>query len=310
MDNRDYSDTSSYRRGVVLGFTVAEIMLLMLFALLLALAGLLIKGRHDVQRATAVNEKFGHIISSLDLSDKVLVQKNIEKVIAEHVDYQKKVKEIEDKLKNQSLPDDVYEEIKSQKLDLSSTEGKQKFLDLLITALDAKRQAQKDGGTVKEHIESACAAGSRMADVIGSDKKPNDILNSVKDSKAKAKYWESQAAKCGLAGVLPPCYRESNEEPTPFIYDAVIKAEGIYLKDTIPEKYVNRFKSDFINPPPVGKPLSINEFANLTYQFLVWGQKNQCRFYVTAYDELPNEKDKFKQYLKAIEGNFYKRTTW
>ncbi len=310
MDNRDYSDTAAYRRGVVLGFTVAEIMLLMLFALLLALAGLLIKGRHDVQRAAAVNDRFGHILSSIDLSDKVLVHKNIEKVIAEHVDYQKKVKEIENKLKTQSLPDDVYEEIKSQKLDLSSTEGKQRFLDLLITALDAERKVKKLGGTAAKHIESACAAGSKMADILGEDKKPGDIINSVKDSKAKADYWRAEAGKCGLAGVLPPCYRESNDESIPFIYDAIIRGEGIYLKSTVAEKYADRFKADFPSPPPVGKPLSINEFANLTYQFLLWGQKNQCRFYVTAYDELPNEKDKFKQYLKAIEGNFYKRTTW
>lgn len=310
MDNRDYSDTASYRRGVVLGFTVAEIMLLMLFALLLALAGLLIKGRHDVQRATAVNDKFGQILSSLDLSDKVLVHKSIEKVLAEHVDYQKKLKEIENKLKTQSLPDDVYEEIKSQKLDLSSTEGKQRFLDLLITALDAERKVKKLGGTAAKHIESACAAGSKMADVLGEDKKPGDIINSVKDSKSQAEYWRAEAGKCGLAGVLPPCYKLVDDKETPYIYDAVIRSDGIYLKNTVPDKYIDRFKADFPNPPPVGKALSIKEFSDLTYQFLVLGQKNQCRFYVTAYDDLPNEKDKFKQYLKAIEGNFYKRTTW
>lgn len=308
--DRDYSDSAPYRRGVVLGFTVAEIILLILFALLLALAGLLLNNKKDMERANAINSRFNVILSE-NFANKDLLLKKIDEIIAENIDYQKKVKEVEQKFKNQSLPDDVYAEIKAQKLDLTTKEGKQKFLDTLVTALEAQKEFKKRGGDVTNHIESACMAGSKMAEVLGPDKKPGNIINEVKDSKAQSNYWRSQAARCGLAGVLPPCYRESNNEPIPFLYDARIKSDGIMLIETIPERYKTRFTSDFSNPPQTNILLSSANFMNVTRQFLTFGERNNCRFYVVAYDDtLPHEKEKFQQLLKVLEGNFYKRVTW
>jgi hypothetical protein len=308
---RDYSDSDQYRRGVVLGFTVAEIILLILFALLLALAGLLLSNRNDVERANAINDRFDSVISSLNLSNSSLILKKINEVLDENIDYQRKIKEIENKLRVQSLPDDVYAELKAQKLDLTTKEGKQKFIDILTSALAAQREVKKNGGEDAKYIESACRAGFQMAEVMGKDKKPGDIINVVKDTKARSDYWQSQAARCGLAGVLPPCYRESNNEPIPFLYDARIKSDGIVLVNTVPEKYKVRFNSDFPNLPQENITLSLTSFSATTRQFLTFGEKNNCRFYVVAYDDtLAHEKEILKQLLKGIEGNFYKRQTW
>ena len=309
--DRDYSDSDQYRRGVVLGFTVAEVIILILFALLLALAGLLLNNRKDVQRANAINERFDGVISSLNLGNSSVVLKKINDALDENIDYQRKIKEIENKLRVQSLPDDVYAEIRAQKLDLTTKEGKQKFLDILTSALAAQKEIAKNSGDITKHVESACRAGFQMSEVLGKDKKPGEIINAVKDSKARSEYWQSQAARCGLAGVLPPCYRESNNEPVPYLYDARIKSDGIVLVNTVPEKYRSRFNADFPNLPQENTTLSLTNFASSTSQFLAYGEKNNCRFYVVAYDDtLAYEKEKLKQLLKAIEGNFYKRTTW
>jgi hypothetical protein len=181
---------------------------------------------------------------------------------------------------------------------------------MLITALYAQKEAQRNSNLPKENIEAACRAGAEMQKVLGKDKNPGDILNSIKDSKAQAEHWKDQAAKCGLAGVLPPCYRESSDEPIPYIYDARIKPEGIQLIETVPEKYKTRLYSDFKNLPPTNKTLSESDFRSLTFQFLDWGRKNECRFYVRVYDDLANDKDRFKALLKAVENNFYKLQTW
>jgi len=310
MDDKDYSDKKAYRRGVVLGFTVAEIILLILFALLLALAAVLIKGQGAIEKAHATNQRFGGAIAALDRQDKPSFIKNIDAALMEQIDYEKKVKELEKKMMKQSLPDDVYAELQAQKLDLTTKDGKEKFLDMLITALYAQKEAQRNSNLPKENIEAACRAGAEMQKVLGKDKNPGDILNSIKDSKAQAEHWKDQAAKCGLAGVLPPCYRESSDEPIPYIYDARIKPEGIQLIETVPEKYKSRLYSDFKNLPPNNKTLSESDFRSLTFQFLDWGRKNECRFYVRVYDDLANDKDRFKALLKAVENNFYKLQTW
>jgi hypothetical protein len=310
MDDKNYCDKSSYRRGVVLGFTVAEIILLILFALLLALAAVLIKGQSAVEKAHATNQRFGAAISALDRQDKPSFLKNIDAALMEQINYEKKVKELEAKMMRQSLPDDVYAELQAQKLDLTTKDGKEKFLDMLITALYAQKEAQKNSSLPLESIEAACKAGVEMQKVLGKDKKPGDILNSIKDSKAKAEHWKDQAAKCGLAGVLPPCYKESSDEPIPFIYEARIKPDGIQLLEIVPEKYKIRFYSDFKTLPPTNRVLSESEFKSSTFQFLDWGRKNECRFYVRVFDDLANDKDKFKSLLKAVENNFYKLQTW
>ena len=269
-----------YRRGVVLGFTVAEIMLLVLFALLLALVGALSRGKSEIEKAEAINQKFLAAIKLIDDSEKF--KKEIESTLLERVDYDNKLKELEKKFSNQSLPDDVYAEIQSQNFDLKSKEGKEKFLDILIAALAAQKESKG--------VQS-------QADL-------------TKDAKAQAEYWRSEANKCGLGGNLPPCYKQSSGDATPYIFDARIKPEGIVLIDTIPEKYRTRFSSDFKDPPALDKPLSAEEFRNQTYQFLDWGKKNECRFYVQVYDDLPDDKEKFKSMLKTIETNFYKFQKW
>ena len=305
-----YDDTAAYRRGVVLGFTVAEIILLFLFALLLALATLLLSGRNSVDRAKAVNERFDTALVALAKGDSTQFLKSVNAVIADEVDYQKKLEGIEKKYRTQYLPDDVYAEIRSQKLDLSTPAGKEQFLDLLSKALVAQRNAAKKSEILEKDFEATCHAGSVLQKSLGKDADPSKIVNTLKDTKGREEYWRSQAAKCGLAGNLPPCYKEKNSDPTPYLYDARIGESGITLVDTIPDTYRARFTSDFQSLPPTNRLLSDAEFRELTFKFLEFGNKNQCRFYVTVYDDLGNNKQRLKDAMKTIESNFYKKITW
>lgn len=316
-NNKTPSNLDGYRQGVVLGFTVAEIMLLVLFALLLALLGAISRGKSAVETAEAFNQKFLTAVELIDDSGKF--KKQIEIALLEKVDYDSKLKELEKKFNNQSLPDDVYAELQSQNIDLKSKEGKEKFLDILITALAAQKEFKGSTAMTEKDVISTCKAGAELKKAFP-DKKLDDVTQLIKgaqsqadltkDAKAQAEHWRSEANKCGLGGNLPPCYKQSSGDVTPYIFDARITPDGIVLVDTIPKKYRTRFSSDFKNPPALNKPLSAIEFRDQTYQFLDWGRKNECRFYVQVYDDLPNEKERFKSMLKTIETSFYKFQKW
>jgi hypothetical protein len=310
MNYGNQDNTDAYRRGVVLGFTVAEIILLILFALLLALATLLLSGRDATQKANAINHRFADALLLLEKGDKEAFIKQVTQALSDEIDYQKKLEDIEKKLRTQSLPDDVFEEIRTAKIDLETEDGKKQFLDLLSKAIAAREAAAKDSGLLEKEFAAVCQAGSELREALGKDSDPKKVLTSLKDLKGREDYWRAQAAKCGLAGNLPPCYKEVNEDPTPFLYDARIKETGIVLFSTIPEKYRERFLIDFPNQPPLGRALSDAEFREQTQKFLVFGNKNQCRFYVTVFDELGNDKQRLKEAMKSIEANFYKRITW
>ena len=90
MDDRGLSDTKAYRNGVVLGFTVAEVILLVLFALLLALAALLIKGKESVAKSEAINKRFDAVLIALEQGDANLVKSKIEEALKQQIDYEKK----------------------------------------------------------------------------------------------------------------------------------------------------------------------------------------------------------------------------
>lgn len=304
MPERRAKESKNYRRGLILGFTIAEIVLLVLFALLMALAQRLISGKKEVLQATALNSRFMEAVASMDDPS---FQKKLNAAIQQEIDYQKRLEDAVSKISAQSLPDDVYAEIKSQKIDLNTKEGKQRFLDLVSTALEAEREAAKSGGTTASNVAAACRAGSEFKKVLG-DKDPSELINTTKDAVARAEHYKSEAAKCGLSGNLPACFRGAND-PIPYLYEVRIKPEGLQLKLTLPNQYVERFNSNFTNSPD-NAVLSVSDFRAQAKQFLDWGDRNQCRFYVTVYDDLPNDKERFKSMLKTVEGYFYKRQTW
>jgi hypothetical protein len=271
---------------------------------------LLLSGRDSVQQANAINHKFAQALESLEKGDKELFLKRVTQALAEEIDYQKKLEDLEKKLRTQSLPDDVYAELSSQKIDLSSDKGKAQFLDLLSRAMAARQKGAEKADILDKEFESICHAGGILQKAIGKDADPTKVATTLKDTKGREEYWRNQAAKCGLAGNLPPCYKQVAEDPTPYLFDARIKDAGVSLVDTIPQQYRERFMSDFGGLPPLGRTLSDGEFRELTYRFLVYGNKNQCRFYVTVYDDIGNDKQRLKDAMKVIESNFYKKITW
>lgn len=312
MEQGNFSDSPGYRRGVVLGFTVAEIVLLILFALLLALAGFIVSGKAEVEKAAATNAVFLTAIGAVKSSDPEKFKMEVEKVITQQINYESKIRDIEKRVGGRLLPDDVYDTIQSENLDLTTAEGKKRLLDLLIVALDAQRRVKDEGGkakTGKEIIES-CKTGSEFINTFGKQRSVHEVELGIKDEKGKAEHWKGVASQCGLGGTLPPCYRQSVNEPILFLFDVRIKPEGLVLLDTAAEKYRERLQVDFPHTPPLGKPISEAEFRLATFQYLDWGRRKECRFYVTVFDDLPNDKDRLKSSLKAVESNFYKRITW
>ena len=71
MANSRHKEGKNYRRGLILGFTIAEIILLVLFALLMALSSQLISGRSAVSEANALKARFFDAVDALYRDDAV-----------------------------------------------------------------------------------------------------------------------------------------------------------------------------------------------------------------------------------------------
>lgn len=283
-----------YRKGVLLGLTVAEIVLLLLFALLLALWGQIAVMKADVEKSRIISNKFASIIK--DNSINKTIQNDIEKIINAEIDYSAKLAKELEKYKNNLLPDDVFELIKSQNLDLNKTEDREKLFNLIKIAT---KITDASDASLKNFAEQ-CSAGEVVTKKFkGVD--PDRILSDLN-------HWKGVAATCGKGKSLPPCYQSNGKDVA--IFEARLNDSGIILKNTLPTDLVEQFTKDFPNPPPFNTTMNESEFRQQTLQFLKYSRENECRFRVNAYDDTGVDKKYFQKIERILDSVFFKWKHW
>lgn len=283
-----------YRKGVLLGLTVAEIVLLLLFALLLALWGQIAVMKADVEKARIISNKFASIIKDNSINKTIL--NDIEKIINAEIDYSAKLAKELEKYKNNLLPDDIFELVKSQNLDLNKTEDREKLFNLIKIAT---KITDASDASLKTFAEQ-CSAGEVVTKKFkGVD--PDRILSDLN-------HWKGVADTCGKGKSLPPCYQSNGKDVA--IFEARLNDSGIILKNTLPSDLVEQFTKDFPNPPPFNTTMKESEFRQQTLQFLKYSRKNECRFRVNAYDDTGVDKKYFQKIELILDSVFFKWKHW
>jgi hypothetical protein len=289
-------EENGYRKGVLLGLTVAEIILLLLFALLLALWGQIASMKAEVSRAKIINSKFSEFISKNENLNSIKFKEDIEKIIKSEIDYAEKLSKELEKYKNNLLPDDVFEKIKSENFDLNKLEDREKFFNIIKLAT----LVEKDSETPKDDLLFQCEAGKKvLARTKGAD--PERIFSDLD-------HWKKEAAACGKITSLPPCYQLNGKDVA--IFEARLNDQGILLKDTVPADMRATFMKDFPTPPITGKSLSDSEFRSQTSQFIKYSKEKECKFRVNAYDDTGSDKKYFQRIEKVLDSTFYKWKHW
>lgn len=285
-----------YRKGVLLGLTVAEIILLLLFALLLALWGQISLMRTESERAKVINSKFSEVIKRADNKTDAELAVDVEKIIKLEIDYSAKLAKELDRYKSNILPDDVFELIKSIKLDLNKLEDREKLRDLIKISSTISSGSNKPLDELASHCQIGGTVSKRLK---GAD--PDRLFSDID-------HWKSVAASCGKSNVLPSCYQLDGKDI--YIFEARLNDNGIVLKNTVPSDLLNTFSRDFPTPPPYGVPLSKREFREYTTPFQTYSREKECRFNVNAYDDTGVDKKYFQDIEKVLDAVFRKRKHW
>jgi hypothetical protein len=285
-----------YRKGVLLGLTVAEIILLILFALLLALWGQIYKMKSEVERAKVINNRFLSIIEKNDKSPNASLTDDIEKLIKIEIDYSFKLAKELEKYKKNLLPDDVFELIKSQNFDLNKSEDREKFFKLVTLA---KQLATNSDKPIDKFVEQ-CDAGQITLDKFKGNS-PDKVLSDLK-------HWKGIAETCGKGKSLPPCYQINGKDVA--IFEVRLNDQGILLKNIVPDQFTEEFNNNFSRPPTYGVTLNKNDFREQTSQFIKYGRDKECKFRVNAFDDTGIDKKYFQEIEKEIDRVFFKWKNW
>lgn len=300
----------SHKKGVVLGLTIAEVILLLLFAILLALAASLTRAVKDGKEATAIVNRFGSVIEASYGDDAAKIREAMKKELEKQLVIDREIEAAVKRFEKQLLPDDVFQSLSLKKIDLDTVAGREEFYKLVNTAIDIKRYVNSKTANVFSEVASACELGAKVAAEFSPEINPKDALTELKDLRSLMAYWRTKANQCGLGGTLPNCYRDSPSEPFVYLFNVSIMESGIQIDDAVPPKYRERYAKDFSESPQFRKVLSDSVFSRQTYKYLEYGEKKECRFYVRVCDRTGEfQKKRYKDGLKAIEGNFYKYET-
>jgi hypothetical protein len=319
-----------YRRGMVLGLTMAEIMLLLIFLLLLILAARLIEERKAAHRAILARDKA--VTEKTDAENKLAeaqkqlddlrranpegfdITKEYEKAIkrAEKAEKDAKVA-IEERDKAKSAIDKL-KEVTKDKPKMTDEEAIQevKRLAELGKQIEQQAAAMLPGAMPEDamrHFQDSAKVGDPA---LKSGKSPEELIAGATCQQdldqCKQGNIDLSTRLAQKGGTLPSCWIDGIDGSTQFIFIATLRNDGIYLEENpMPGREADRADLP-IAPLRLNHVYEPNSFVRDGTNLFNWSTKQepQCRFYVRLRDETSNDKARYKALKeRGVEQIFY-----
>jgi hypothetical protein len=266
---------TAYRRGLVLGLTMAEVGILIIFVLLL-----LVVYNQSLSEETARAMNGAEPVSAERLRD-LEAAEALRNTVRETL-----------KMPATASVNEISRLVRALQEVTAKPEAR--------TALQETREALDQ---FQRAVEKAKKDGTPEALVKELEKQSFQIAN----QDGQLKRYESQLKNAGLGKGERPCWVKS-DGTVEFLYDVVLGSRGIRMREY---NYPERSRERALLPLPKVNPreaLSEEEFLRLTAPVYKSSLATNCRFFVVIYDATgPAQKELYKQQLSAVEGHFYKR---
>jgi len=275
-----------YRSGLVLGFSVAESFLLIVFVLILLLSLLIArktKAEKDLQILIAQQE----VYEGLREKVKEAIGKDdsaIDDYFKELSDEVSRAREMQSKLEESSAELESYKELKETLLSKEGVDpdaSAEKLTDLMREAIDARDFSENDPQS-PEHLES-----------------------NLRICKGQVENLQRKLVDEGKGFAYPPCLVDSAGKPE-YLYDVAVTSKGVLVKPSALRPTLNRDHIQIMKDMVLEKEVSTNVFGRGALPIFNYSKKNNCRFFVRLFDNTkPTEKITYKKHRRHIEGYFY-----
>jgi hypothetical protein len=312
LDNLRDQD-KQYRRGMLLGLTMAEVMTLIIFVLLLTLAATLLQDQLKIADEKKQNALLQQTLEVLIPKGISVDGKQIEDALKEYV----RTKE-----ENSRLRKDLIE-ARAENSQIESLREIKKTLQSLGLKADAKSEDIKD---LKSLLEIGAAIKSAIASLPKDSaiKTVNDLLKLIEKLDQLANAEKLAKENAGLKGqvtflqnklgngkgaVLPPCWADISGH-IQYIFDISLQDDGRFVvhNNAVAERADDQAKLP-VRDISYDAPMLPTDFRNNFRPIFDYSQKQdpQCRFFVRIFDRTQvSNKTTYKASLKTVEGYFYK----
>jgi len=271
----------AYRKGLVLGLTMAEVGILIIFVLLLLLAF------GELERERVTREFIGKAPISPTELQRLQESRSTLQQLATALG-----------ISAESPADDFRRLVRVVNEIQEKSASK--------TALSEASQALQEIQRAREMIsEAAQRANSENMDSVA--RQVEAQAWAIANQKGQLAHLEKQIRAQGGEAGHPPCWAAPTGE-IEYLYDVTLTSTGIRMREY---EYAHRAEERAALPAPVVNPeevLSPAVFLARTAALFQFSKKQDCRFFVVVYDATaPHEKNVYKQLLRTVEDHFYKR---
>lgn len=312
----------AYRKGMVLGFTMAEISIMLLFCILLAMAFVV-----DTQEERIQKTQLALSQSSEELQKLVEVKEAVNLVLGTLKDERSK----ESFFQELRRARDSAEEVRWLRESLGDeTKGSDSLAPIrtAITMGRAQGIEEKEvitqlisnaeyGRAIRESLKNS-PLGAEPAEKIavlarsGEDQPPGEVecqvLKLEKERlKGQVANIQSRLSTLGRGTEMPACWANAQTGKPEYIFKVDLTPQGLLVHN----KNIPHRSSEQSQLPISGivfdQPVTRTAFRDQTSAIAEWSRANNCRFFVEVRDLTGDrDKDLYKSMLRAVEEHFYK----
>jgi hypothetical protein len=310
---RRVSDEREHRRGLVLGLTLAEVLLLLMFLLLLALGSQVEHyklesetSRHDLEIVTAAMDSLKPLQEALAKGDSGISSVNelIQRLV--------RVQKLESNLA-QLKEDNASLATQAAVIKTLGPDPTKKLQEVAV-ALDRASQLDPNNppALMKRALEVIARLGTStqpeqvkplsemMADATL--KQRNELLEADRE---KIKLERDNLMHSGNGLTYPSCWVAQNGQ-TEYIFDVTTKDGGLIVKDVAPGSRSGDPAIKYIDALQKGVLISERTFNDATNRLFAYSKQQNCRFYAILRDDTGREsKERYKQLRAIVENHFY-----
>ncbi len=305
--NKNKNSDIQYRRGIVLGLTFAELLILLLFVLLLVLGVSLERNsnansnNNSSSNAKQYNEKELSEMSSLS---SLLKKKNE----SSYEEAKRLINKGEDEKAYQALlglPADSTKKIngKVSQVELAQMSDVIAYVKSNNPTAYVKIQKYIKSGEIEKAYQELIESSSIVKSAT------NEVQvhkNMISDCRAQNKHLVN-IKNIGRGGDFPSCWFDETGAKQ-FLYNIELTDKGIVVYDNpIPSREQEK-KTMPLTGFKLGSPMQPSEFMKAGQKIRKMSDDNSCRYFVKIADKTsPDSKEHYKKLRTTVENIFYKK---
>ncbi len=310
----------SYRRGLVLGFTLAEIMVLIIFALLLALSWHLVEKDKE-------NDRLSQILKEQEVAVATLTERNrnLKRRFAPGDDFDDLFRELELAKKQQTV---LRQEIGTLSEKRETLEEENQVLEERAIVAERLLEMAREAGVPTEDPERAIqviASRLEQLEKVQEEMKAaglndNQIKEFFENTLVKLVEAERRAARLvgqlrnaqrklvglGRGTEMPACWASKETGKPEYIFNTALTSRGIIIRDnTLPHRAEEQAYLP-LQAMVFEKEMHPRQFRAMSKPVFEWSVEEKCRFFVRVFD-LTKDEEKiiYKQHLRTVGEHFY-----